>query len=104
MADFAIDGMAYEVLNYVRREKALHGFGDNVPGYEALARIAPVVSCLAYGHPEQPRRWLRRFRQRPWRCARCGTWWITEHYTDYANYDSGGAWRWVRLTGEGSDG
>lgn len=97
MTDFAIDGMAFEVLNMVRRERALQGWGDSAPGYDALARVAPYVSCLMYGHPDQPRRRLRRFRQQPWRCARCRTWWVTEHHTTYATWDSGGEWRWVRV-------
>lgn len=95
MNQFAIDGMAYEVLALVRQERALYGYGDNVSGYDALARIAGPVSCLVFGHPDQPRRRLSRFRERPWRCARCETWWVTEHYTTYGNYDVGGAWHWV---------
>ena len=97
MTDFANDEMAYDVLAMVRDERSLNGYGDNAPGYDALTRIAGPVSCLVFGHPDQPKRWLRRFRQRPWRCNRCQTWWVTEHRTDYATWDSGGWWKWVRV-------
>ena len=100
MREFATDDMALDVLGLVRSERALGGYGDNRPGFDALLRIAGPVSCLVYGHPNQPKRRLRRFRERPWRCARCETWWVTEHYTDYGNCDTGGAWRWVRVDGE----
>lgn len=93
--------MALDALTAVRdRSRAISGM-DNTDGFAALRQVAPLIACWQYGHPEQPARLLRRWRQRPWRCARCGTWWVTEHYTDYSNYDSGGAWRWVRVEKEG---
>lgn len=91
-------GMQWDVL------KALRGFEreakrDNPETWAALERFAPVLSCFAYGHPTQPRPG-RRWRERPWRCARCETWWVTEWYSDYSNWDSGGSWRWVRVEGQ----
>lgn len=97
---FATDGMAYDVLSTVRREiPALTG-SSNLPGYDALHRLAPILSCLKYGHPDQPTRRLRRFRQQPWRCDRCETWWVTRHETTYATIDTGGQWIWERVDHE----
>lgn len=81
--------------------ESLQAFGDrrkisNVEAWDALEELAPTLTCWAYGHPEQPKP-RRKWRDRPWRCDRCGTWWVTAHYHDYSNYDVGGAWRWVRV-------
>src|SRR5690606_22088079 len=78
MSEFAMDSMAYAVLDAAQAERDSLLASSRVTGYEALDRLAPLISCLKYGHPDQPARRLKRFRQRPWRCDRCATWWTTE--------------------------
>lgn len=59
--------------------------------WEAIREAAGVLSCYAYGHPDQPRP-RRKWAQRPWRCRRCETWWVTER-TPYTE----GSWHWTRV-------
>lgn len=61
--------------------------------WDAIDDAARIISCYAFGHPSQPTRFLGRFEQRPWRCARCHTWWITKYESDW--YD--GEWCWHRV-------
>lgn len=61
--------------------------------WDAMEEAARTITCWAFGHPDQPKRFLGRFQERPWRCFRCGTWWVTKHETDYPE----GEWRWHRV-------
>lgn len=66
----------------------------------AIEDAARVISCYAFGHPSQPTWFLCRFEQRPWRCARCHTWWITKY--EYDCFDAA-EWRWHRVQEVGDD-
>ena len=103
MAEFEVnEGMfAYDVLYMVRNEIDSLRAASNVPGYDALDRIAGPIACLKYGHPDQPKpyqkRKMRRHRQAPWRCDRCRTWWVAVLDVD------GGLdprWKWDRVDHE----
>lgn len=56
-----------------------------------------VICCEHNRCPDRPAYFLGRFTRKPWRCDQCGRWWVTKHYTTYANYDSGGDYRWVEV-------
>ena len=62
-----------------------------------VAHLAPLLSCWAYGHPSQPGG-SRRYRERPWRCARCETWWVTERDYSAPFGDLTWVWRMVEPT------
>lgn len=88
-----ISAMAWDVLIEAQAWSwALTAASDRY-GYDALRQLAPLISCWQYGHPDQPTHRLRRWQRRPWRCTRCGTWWVTERLGG----DSGGAWQWARV-------
>lgn len=78
---------------------ALAGRGRDVMGSDAsaaadaLGEVAGLISCAYFGHPEQPRWLLRRYQQRPWRCARCQTWWVTEPRTSWGEF----FWGWEQV-------
>lgn len=71
------NSLGYDTLALARELIGSIGSVDATHGYDALARLAPMLSCWQYGHPKQPKHLLGRFEQRPWRCSRCGTWWVT---------------------------
>lgn len=48
---------------------------------ERIEDYGPAWCCLKYGHPQQPKRWLSRFKNRPWRCSRCASWWVAKQTT-----------------------
>lgn len=79
-------------LDYAHR----HRLDSGGVRWDALEEVARTIFCWAYGHPAQPKRFLSRFQERPWRCFRCGTWWVTRHETDYPTYPEG-TWRWHRV-------
>lgn len=90
-------GMAYDALHMVRQWIPSIQRADNLHGYEALRRVTPFLACWQFGHPDQPKA-RKKWRQQPWRCDRCGTWWITENVRDGYGYSS---WFWTRVE-EGS--
>jgi len=50
---------------------------------QGVENLVPLVACAFYGCPGRPERWLSRFTDRPWRCQRCRTWWVTVRRRDY---------------------
>lgn len=104
MSEFEVSGgmFAYDVLNLVRDEINSLTASSNVPGYDALDRIAGPLSCLKYGHPDQPKpyqkRKMRRHRQSPWRCDRCHTWWVAVLRAD--DDWTAPRWTWERVDRE----
>ena len=86
--------MGYDTLRLANRLAHTIGGSDASHGYDALRELAPMLSCWIYGHPNQPTWFLRRFKQRPWRCKRCGTWWITY----WVDHPIRRGWNWTRVT------
>ena len=68
-----------------------NGHPDELPG-----SVAPVVCDRLNPCPDRPRHFLGRYTDRPWRCPQCSRWWVTQHRSSYATYDSGGFYAWVR--------
>lgn len=56
-----------------------------------------TICCEHNPCPDRPKWWLSRFTDKPWRCSQCGQWWVTKHGTDYADYDMGGHYDWIKL-------
>jgi hypothetical protein len=56
---------------------------------DGLCGVYPILACYVEGCPKRPWFRLRRHRRRPWRCARCGSWWVT-----YEGRDNVGTPRW----------
>jgi hypothetical protein len=56
---------------------------------DGLVGVYPIVACYVEGCPKRPWFRLRRRRRSPWRCARCGSWWVT-----YEGPDNVGTQRW----------
>ena len=84
------DAMAYDVALAARMAR----LGSTNDTLRAIEQFGPMWACMTYGHPDEPRWFLRRFRLRPWRCDRCGTWWTTVRRDDGL-----GGWReWRRVT------
>lgn len=91
-------GMQWDVLAALRKFENSRK-RDNKETWDALEVFAPVLACWAYGHPNQPRP-RNKWSQRPWRCDTCETWWVTQHTSDYSDYDTGGHWEWIRVKAE----
>ena len=53
--------------------------------------LIPYLICRETGHKDQPKRFLRRFAHKPWRCNRCGTWYVS---CLYGTID-GAFWTWT---------
>ncbi|WP_010541884.1 hypothetical protein [Dietzia alimentaria] len=83
--------MGWEALDKVRKVIPILADRD-VDGYHALTSLVPFLSCWQYGHPSQPRA-RRKWANRPWRCERCGTWWVAEKAD--GNFESW--WDWKRV-------
>ena len=84
--------MAYEALEMVRQVVPAIQRADNLHGYHALRQLAPFLACWQFGHPDQPKA-RKKWSRRPWRCDRCGTWWITKEEHGFA----GSLWVWSRV-------
>lgn len=86
-----------EVLEKPLR-RALLDAADNVRAIArletAVAPLAPLLACYSQGHPDRPRWLLWRFDDRPWRCLRCHTWWVTRQVGPYEGY----GWEWFPVT------
>ncbi|MBB5167108.1 ribosomal protein L37AE/L43A [Mycobacterium sp. AZCC_0083] len=54
-----------------------------------------TVCCEHNRCPERPKRWLRRFRTRPWYCPQCEGLWVTEAKT-VAWFDDIWVWKEIR--------
>lgn len=74
--------MGYDTLALAQSLIRTIGGLEAKDGYDALRQLAPMLSCWQYGHPNQPKHFLSRFKSRPWRCWRCGTWWVTRMVHD----------------------
>lgn len=57
-----------------------------------MAGLARLLTCLYGEHRDQPRHFLWRFANRPWRCSRCGTWLMTQRYVA-----PGASWYWREI-------
>lgn len=56
-----------------------------------------TVCCSHNRCPDRPRRFLRRFRNRPWYCNQCGRLWVTVGH-GVQHPDGGMWWEWKDLT------
>lgn len=56
-----------------------------------------IVCCPHNRCPDRPRRFLRRFRNRPWHCDQCGRLWVTRGIVTMVG-DWGG-WSWQEVAG-----
>lgn len=57
-----------------------------------------TVCCEHNRCPDRPRRWLRRFQNRPWFCDQCGRLWGTMPREGGEEGDSWWEWRDLTLT------
>ena len=93
------DELSADVLAELRELRTPRS--SNKAEWNALEERMPLFACWFLGHENLPKRRLKKYQDQPWRCTRCGTWWVTEWACDYSDWDTGGHWEWKRVT-EGS--
>lgn len=65
------------------------GQKEPLTAWDIPLELAGLLGCYHSGHPNRPAA-KRKYSHNPWRCERCGVWFIAE-YT-LGGYD--GAWLW----------